>query len=105
MILHEKNLHGLFRAGLLRRVERFLDSGEDLALHGEWFAGDACAGGGSVTAPAEFGGDFVYVHVVGLGAKTDASEVWVQFFKQTRNDDWFDGANVVDQSFGVISFG
>src|SRR5438093_8914450 len=51
-------------AGLLRRVQRLLDRGDHLALHGKRPARNARAGRGGMAAAAELRGDFVDVHLL-----------------------------------------
>ena len=58
-----------------------------------------------MTAPAELRGNFVHVHFVAFRAETDAREFRFDFFKNARDNDRFDGANVVNESLRVHAFG
>ena len=58
-----------------------------------------------MAAPSELGGDFVDVHLVALGAETEARQFGLQLLKDAGDDYRGDGADVVNQSFRVVAVG
>ena len=58
-----------------------------------------------MAAAAELRGDFVHVHLVVFGAQADARQFRFDFLKDAGDDDRLDGADMVNQSFGVVAFG
>src|ERR1051325_1679373 len=88
--------------GAMGGVEGAFAAGNDLALHQEGMARQAGAGRGVMAAAAEWGGDFIDVDLVSLGAEADAGEVGPQFLEDAGDDDRFDGADVVDEALRVV---
>ena len=58
-----------------------------------------------MAAAAELRGDFVHVHLVAFGAQADARQFRFHFLKDAGDHDRFDGADVVNQTFGVVALG
>jgi len=85
--------------------ERVFDSGNDPTLHREGLAGNSRPGRGRVAAAAEKGRDFVDVHLFALGTKTNTRQFRFDFLENACNDYWCDGANVIDQPFGIAAIG
>ena len=56
-----------------------------------------------MAATTKFGGDFVHVHFLALGPKADAGEFGFEFFEHAGHDHRFDGAYVIDETFGVAA--
>src|SRR2546426_72697 len=87
----------------MRRVESFFNSGNDLPLGGEGFAGNPSAGCGGMTAAAELRGDVVDVDAGTLRAETDSSQFRFHFFKDTCNNYRSDGADVINEPFRIAA--
>jgi len=68
------------------------------------FAGDARTRRRRMAAAAKLRGDFVHVHPVAFGAEADAGHSGFDLLKDTRDHDRLDGADVVNQTFGVSAF-
>jgi hypothetical protein len=50
---------------------------------------------------AEESGDFIDIDLRALGTEADAGDGGLQFFEDAGNDDWFDGADVIDETFAI----
>ncbi len=70
-------------------------------------AGEASACGEHVAAAAEVGADAADVELRGFGAEAEADFAFRagEFFEGSGDDDAFDGAEVVDEAFGVFGEG
>ena len=55
-----------------------------------------------MAATAEDGGDFIYIHFIAFRTQADAREFRFQFLKNASHDHRCDGANMINQSFGII---
>ncbi len=92
-----------WQQGLFRVLQRPFHRSNHLALHGKRFARNARARCCRMAAAAELRGDFVHIDLVAFGAKADACEFGFDFLEDARDDDRLDGANVINESFGVIA--
>ena len=98
-----KNADLDFFIASLRGFERTLDGGNDFALRGQRRAGNPCARCRRMAAAAELAADFADVHRRVFGTQADARHLRLHFFKHAGDDDWLDGADVVNQTFRVIA--
>ena len=55
-----------------------------------------------MTTSAELSSDFVNIHLVALGAQTDACQIRCHFFKHTGHNHRFNSANMIDQTLRVV---
>src|SRR5665213_3090809 len=94
-----KFLHGTSLSGF----QRLLDRGDDLALNRKRRAGNARARRRQVAAAAELRRDFVHVHIGIFRAQADAREFRFNLLKHAGDHDRLDGADVVNQAFGVVA--
>ena len=85
-------------------IQRAFDGGNHLALDGQRFAGNARARRRRMAAAAKLRGDFVHIHPVALGTEADAGQFGFDLLKDARDNDRFDGADVVNEPFGVRAF-
>src|SRR5206468_240666 len=81
------------------------DRSEHLALDDKGFAGNASACGGRVAATAELGGDFVDVYPFAFRTEADAGDPGLDLLEDTGDDDRSDGADMIDQTFGIGTLG
>src|SRR5439155_19066338 len=81
------------------------DGVDYFALGGDGAAGDAGAGGGGMASAAKLRRDVVHIHLLALGAKADAGQVGFDLFEHARYHHGLDGADVIDEAFGIIRAG
>src|SRR5665213_4342114 len=94
---------GRIDAWSVNGIKGFFNRAEDAALHSEGLAGDARAGRRRVAAALELRGDFVDVDLGRFRPQTDANQARLNFLKNAGDDHRLDGADVVDQTFGVAA--
>src|ERR1700728_2873044 len=58
-----------------------------------------------MAATAELSGDFADVHVGTFAAEADSGEFGFDLLKDTGDDDGFDGADVVNETLGIVALG
>src|ERR1700720_2924540 len=88
---------------LFRVAQRLFHGGNHFALNRKRFAWNSCARRRRMSAAAELRGDFVDVHLVAFRAQADAREFGFDFLEDARDDDRLDGADVVNESLGVVA--
>ena len=58
-----------------------------------------------MAAAAKLRGNVVHIDLVAFGTQADARELGFEFFKDARDDDRLDGADMVNKPFGIVAFG
>ncbi len=90
---------------LLCRLQRPFQSGDHLALHGKRLAGNTCSRRRRMPAAAKLLRDFIHIDLLVLGTQADACQFGFEFFKDARNNDRFNRADMVNEPLGIVALG